>query len=74
MSQYTIYQAKTHFSKLLQKALNGEEVIIANRDRPLLKLTVIQQPKRELLWGDLKGKIKISTDFNQSIDDFKDYS
>jgi len=38
MTQTTIHQAKTHLSKLIGKALDGEEVIIANRAKPLVPL------------------------------------
>jgi len=38
MMQTTIHQAKTHLSKLIGKALDGEEVIIANRAKPLVPL------------------------------------
>ena len=73
MKKYTIYQAKSQLSKLLRQALNGEEVIISNRNNPLVRLTVIEKPDRKKLLGMFKGKISISKDFNETPKDFKDY-
>ena len=41
MTQVTIHEAKTQLSKLIQMVLAGEEVIIAKRDKPLVKLVMI---------------------------------
>jgi prevent-host-death family protein len=41
----TTHQAKTNLSKLIQRALDGEEIIIARRNQPLVKLTVIEEAK-----------------------------
>ncbi len=43
MKKYTVHQAKSQLSKLIQEALNGEEVIIANRDKPMVKLVVVER-------------------------------
>jgi prevent-host-death family protein len=40
MTQVTVHQAKTHLSKLINKALEGEEVVIAKRDKPVVRLAV----------------------------------
>lgn len=69
--KFTVHQAKTNLSKLIQKALAGEEVIIANREVPLVKLEAITSPKRRL--GFIPGKIEIADDFNETPEDFKEY-
>ena len=74
MSQYSIYAAKTNFSKLVQKALRGEKVIIANRDKPILQLVPIEKPEPKHLIGLLKGKVKITDDFDEPLEDFEDYT
>jgi antitoxin (DNA-binding transcriptional repressor) of toxin-antitoxin stability system len=56
MTQVTIHQAKTNLSKLIQKALNGEEVVIAKGDKPVVRLEVVQQrPESRIGW--LKGAV-----------------
>lgn len=74
MTQATIHQAKTNLSKLIQKALDGEEVIIANRDKPLVRLTVIKPVGRKRQMGWAPGVVTyMAPDFNEEVDDFADY-
>jgi antitoxin (DNA-binding transcriptional repressor) of toxin-antitoxin stability system len=54
MTQVTIHQAKTNLSRLIQKALQGEEVVIAKRDQPLVKLQVVLENKPQRRFGGLK--------------------
>lgn len=64
-----IHEAKTQFSKLVESAMNGEEIIIAKAGKPVAKLVPIslEKPKRRL--GVLKGKIKIADDFDAPLPD-----
>jgi prevent-host-death family protein len=74
MTQATIHQAKTHLSKLIRKVLDGEEVIIAKRDKPLVRLEAIRQKKttRKIGWG--KGLVTyIAPDFDEPLEDFAEY-
>jgi prevent-host-death family protein len=74
MTQATIHQAKTHLSKLIRKALDGEEVIIAKRDKPLVRLEAVhsKKSKRKLGWG--KGLVTyIGPDFDEPLKDFAEY-
>lgn len=74
MIQVNIHEAKTHFSRLIKKVINGEEVIIAKGNKPVAKLVHFPQtePKRKI--GSAKGEIVMSPDFNDELDDFRDYS
>ena len=73
MLQVNVHEAKTNLSKLIQKVVNGEEVVIAKRNQPIVKLVLIekQKPKRRL--GTAKGTIKIAADFDAPLEDFKEY-
>lgn len=73
MKTVTIHQAKTHLSKLIQDVINGEEVIIAKGSKPLVKLVMIESPPSKRKIGSLKDKIKIADDFDDELDDFKEY-
>jgi len=74
MTQFNIAEAKAHFSELVQKALLGEEVIIAKDNKPLLKLVALEPPTQERKPGSAKGQILyMAPDFDQPVDDFKDY-
>jgi len=73
MLQVNVHEAKTNLSKLIQKVVDGEEVVIAKGNQPIIKLVLIEKlkPKRRL--GTAKGKIKISDDFDAPLEDFKEY-
>ncbi|MCF6208227.1 MAG: type II toxin-antitoxin system Phd/YefM family antitoxin [Ghiorsea sp.] len=73
MHQINIHEAKTNLSKLIQEALNGEEVIIAKGNKPVVKLVPLQQVKKERKLGLAKGKITMSDDFDAPLDDFSAY-
>lgn len=68
-----IHEAKTNLSKLIKKVMNGEEVIIAKSNKPMVKLVQYDtsKPKRRL--GTAKGRIKIAPDFEAALEDFKEY-
>ncbi len=68
-----IHEAKTHLSRLIRKVMNGEEVVIAKGNKPLIKLVSLEtkNPTRKI--GSAKGVIKLSKDFDKSLDDFQEY-
>ena len=41
MSVINIHEAKTHFAKILQRALAGEEIIVAKHGKPLVRLVPV---------------------------------
>lgn len=73
MSQFNIHTAKAHLSELIQKALLGEEVIIARDNKPMVKLVAINPPKRQRRVGFAKGVITIAPDFDDPLEDFENY-
>jgi prevent-host-death family protein len=71
MAQFNLAEAKAHFSELVQKAMLGEEVIVAKENRPVVKIVPLKPAKRKP--GTGKG-IWMSPDFDAPLDDFKDYT
>ncbi len=55
MSRFNIAEAKAHFSELVQKAMLGEEVIIARDNKPVLKLVPLGKPGQPRKPGSGKG-------------------
>jgi prevent-host-death family protein len=74
MSLVTIHEAKTHLSRLIRKVINGEEVIIAKGNKPLVKLVSLEKSKPVRKIGLAKGLIKISNDFDKPLEDFQEYT
>ena len=69
MATVNIHEAKTQFSKLVDAAMRGEETLIAKAGKPAAKLVSIAAPKTERKFGVLKGKIRISKDFDAPLSD-----
>ncbi|MCB0871576.1 MAG: type II toxin-antitoxin system prevent-host-death family antitoxin [Solirubrobacterales bacterium] len=67
-----IGEAKTNLSKLVEKAERGEEVVIRRGSKPVAKLIRYERPDR-VLFGALKGKIKIGEGFEDPLSEFDEY-
>ena len=59
-----IRDAKATLSKLVDRAAAGEDVIIACGGKPVARLTQLVPAKRKIRFGVMKGKIKVSEDFD----------
>ena len=68
-----MYEAKTHFSRLVAEALSGEEIVVARDGVPLIRLVPILPPEKPSLLGLMKGQIRIGADFEESLEDFAEY-
>jgi prevent-host-death family protein len=68
-----IHEAKTHLSRLIQEALDGEEIVIARGNEPLVRLVLVEsaRPQRSLGWA--KGQVTIMPDFDAPLADLADY-
>jgi antitoxin (DNA-binding transcriptional repressor) of toxin-antitoxin stability system len=73
MKVVNIHEAKTHLSRLIQEALEGEEIVIARGNEPLVKLVLVESARRQRSVGWAKGQVKMTPDFDAPIDDFADY-
>jgi prevent-host-death family protein len=52
-----VHEAKTHFSKLLEKAHQGEEIIVAKAGRPYARLMPLPGAPRSRRPGRLSGRV-----------------
>ena len=67
MSVFTIHQAKTNLSKLIQKAAAGEEVMIARGAKPVARLVAVGEVKGKRVPGSLKGRLRVGPDFFEPL-------
>ena len=67
MAIVNIHEAKTHFSKLVDKAMKGEEVIIGKSGMAVVKIVAIRNTPPKRVPGALKGLIRISDDFDAPL-------
>lgn len=63
MQIVNIHQAKTNLSKLIEKTLAGEDVIVAKAGKPVVKLVAYTKPLKPRKPGLWKGKISIPDNF-----------
>lgn len=62
-----IHEAKTHLSRLVDRAAAGEQVVIAKSGKPIVRLvpyTGDDSPRRP---GSMRGKIRMSEDFDEPL-------
>ena len=65
-----IHEAKTHFSRILTRVGNGEEVIISKAGKPIARLVPITEKPAQRTPGKAKGKIVLEKDFDAPLPDF----
>lgn len=61
----TISKAKAQLSALIERALQGEEVIIGRAGKPVVVLKPFHPHRRPRKPGRLRGRIRIAADFNE---------
>ncbi|VFN04186.1 MAG: prevent-host-death family protein [Candidatus Kentron sp. G] len=52
-----VHEAKTHLSKLLEKAHAGHEIILAKAGKPYARLTPLARPRSGRQPGRLGGRV-----------------
>jgi len=62
MTTVSVHEAKTHLSRLIEKVLAGEEVVIARNKEPVVRLVREAPPKKKPLLGALKGQFEVPDD------------
>ncbi len=64
------YEAKTQLSKLIERVLAGERIVIARHGKPLVELTPFRPegPRRGGVWA---GQVEMSDDFDEPLPEFE---
>lgn len=60
-----IHDAKTHLSKLVDRAAKGEPFIIAKAGKPLVKVVPLDQPRGQKRLGFMSGQFVVPDDFDR---------
>jgi antitoxin (DNA-binding transcriptional repressor) of toxin-antitoxin stability system len=72
-TRYNIAEAKARFSEMVQKAMLGEDVVIAKDHKPVLKLVALEPSAAPRKPGSAKGQVWMADDFDATPEDLKDY-
>ncbi len=71
MRTVNIHEAKTHLSRLVDRAAKGEPFIIAKAGKPLVKVVPLDAPPAGEMkrFGFLRGQISVPDDFDTMFAD-----
>ena len=67
MRNVNIHEAKTHFSKLVDTAMHGEEIIIAKAGKPAARLVPLRDAVRKIQFGLMQGEVEIAENFDAPL-------
>ena len=67
MDRFNIHQAKTQFSRLVDLAAEGKEIIIAKAGKPVARLVPYSSKRAARRPGLLRGKIRIKANFDKPL-------
>lgn len=73
MLNVDIVKAENCLSELIAQSISGRDVVISRDGQPVVKLVALTGQKRKRRFGSARGMIKISDDFDEPLEDFKDY-
>ncbi len=68
MTAINIHAAKTHLSRLVDRAASGEEIIIAKNGKPMAKLVPFREEKQPRVLGSMRGLIVLPENFPEDFD------
>ena len=63
----TLYQAKTHLSRLVERAAAGEEIVIAKSGRPCARLVPLEDTRALRVPGKGRGRWRLRRDFDAPL-------
>jgi prevent-host-death family protein len=64
---YSVHEAKTSLSRLVDRASNGEEIILSKAGKPLSELVPYQRSAEPRRPGGWEGQVRISEDFDAPL-------
>jgi len=73
MYEISLEEAQAQFGRLIQKAIQGQEIIITHNNVPMVRLVSIPRTKPRPQFGSAKGLITMADDFDAPLEDFKEY-
>ena len=65
----SVYDAKTHLSRLIDKAMAGEEILITRHGRPVARLVAADRDQAERKLGLLASRGRVGEDFDAPLPD-----
>jgi prevent-host-death family protein len=75
MSEHAIdlNHARTRLPELVRQAARGEDVILTEGGEPVAKIIPFRRAMAPREFGSARGLIHMSDDFDEPLEEFKDY-
>jgi prevent-host-death family protein len=69
MATVSVYNARADFSRLIERALAGEDIVITRRAKPAVRLVPVEEPRQLRKPGALKGLFEVTDEFFEPLPD-----
>ena len=63
MAIFNVHSAKSNLSRLIERACDGEEIVIARNNEPVVKLVPVHAPTPRRQRGSLQGQVVVPDTF-----------
>jgi prevent-host-death family protein len=73
VKRVNVAEAKAKLSELIDAALQGDEIVIARRNVPVVRLVAVESAKVKPRCGVLKGLAWIADDFDAPLNELSEY-
>jgi prevent-host-death family protein len=73
MPTVTLEEAKAHLDELIERLQPGEQILITDQGRPLAQVKKAERNSWPCKAGSAAGKIHMSPDFDEPMEDFQEY-
>lgn len=68
-----LHHAETRLSELVRQAARGEDVILTEGGEPVAKIIPLRRSRGPREFGSARGLIHMSDDFDEPLEDFREY-
>jgi prevent-host-death family protein len=67
MAEISVYHARAEFSRLIARALAGEDIVITRRGKPAVRLVPVEEARPKRRPGALKGVFEVTDEFFEPL-------
>ncbi|MCQ3930650.1 MAG: type II toxin-antitoxin system prevent-host-death family antitoxin [Chloroflexi bacterium] len=73
MQRVHLKEAQLELAALLEAAINGETVLIVAENEQMVQLVPLEPHPQQRIFGSAAGTITMSDDFDEPLEDFREY-
>ena len=73
MLQVSVDEVKNNLDTYLDRVVEGETLVVMRDDMPVAKISPIERQAAGRMFGSTAGQFTMTPDFDEPLEDFKDY-